>query len=150
MKFPVILILLALVVVSCGSEASEPTTTNPGTAISTVTSTTTTQPTTSTTSAGTTTSTAQEPDIVIAGGTADDPDISIEGPDLFSFALGDEVLIRIQSSVPGLLHIHGYDLFFDLVAGGVIDVEFPAGIMGIFEAELEDTHTLVFEVEVTP
>ncbi len=149
MKIPVILSVLALVLVSCGIEVSEPTTVAT-TAGSPVTSTTTTQPTTTTRAPDTTTSTAQEPDIVISGGTADDPAISIEGHDLFSFALGDEVSIRIQSSVPGELHVHGYNIFIDLVAGETTDVEFLAGIPGIFEAELEDTHTLVFEVEVTP
>jgi hypothetical protein len=113
-------------------------------------STTTTQPSTSSTSTEATTTTSLVADVVISGGTSDDPEISVEGPELFSFAIGDEALLRVESSVAGELHLHGYDLFFDLIAGGITEVAFPAEIPGIFEAELEDTHTLVFEIEVTP
>jgi hypothetical protein len=46
--------------------------------------------------------------------------------------------------------MHGYDIFFDLVAGSVTTVTFDATIPGIFEAELEGSHTLAFELEITP
>lgn len=150
MKRALIVAMAGLLVVSCGGETGETTTTIAETTTTQLATSTTTQLATSTTSEDTTTSTSPAPDIVISGGTADDPDILIEGPDLFSIGLGDEVLIRIQSAVAGELHVHGYDLFFDLVAGGVTEVMFPAEIPGIFEAELEGTHTLVFEIEVAP
>jgi hypothetical protein len=151
MKTLAMVSLLGLVVVSCGNESLQTSTTVETTTSSSVVSTTTTQPSvSSTTTEATATTTAPAADIVISGGTSDDPEISIEGPDLFSFAIGDGALIRVESSVAGELHLHGYDLYFDLVADGVTEVAFSAEIPGIFEAELEDTHTLVFEIEVTP
>lgn len=142
--------LLGLVVASCGGQSVATTITITSTTTSSGVSTTTTQPTMATTTEDTTTSTAPAPDIEVSGGTGADPDILIDGPDLFSYTIGDEVSIRIQSSVEGELHVHGYNLFFDLAANGITEVAFVAEIPGIFEAELEDTHTLVFEIEVTP
>jgi hypothetical protein len=78
------------------------------------------------------------------------PDITTIGPDLFAFDLGDEVSIVVFSSIHDELHVHGYNLFFDLAAGQATEVAFAADIPGIFEAELEDNHFLLFEVEVTP
>jgi hypothetical protein len=114
------------------------------------TTTTTIHPSTSTTAGATTTTTAAEYDLIIEGGTAEDPGITTIGPDLFSYALGDEVSILVLSSVDDELHVHGYNLFFDLVAGQATQVTFDADIPGIFEAELEDNHVLLFELEVTP
>lgn len=89
-------------------------------------------------------------DLTITGGSDGDPGLTVNGPDRFEFQLGDTVLITILSSIDDELHVHGYDIFFDVTAGSVTTLTFKASIPGIFEAELEDSHTLLFEVEVTP
>jgi hypothetical protein len=150
MKRAVISAIVPLVVAACSPASPTTSTTvvtSPTTSVA-VTVTTASAPSSTTTLA--TTTTAPEPgyDLAIEG--ADGSGVVIEGPGRFEATLGEEVSIRVLSSIPGELHVHGYDLFFDLVAGAVIEVAFPADIPGIFEAELEDSHTLVFELEVNP
>ena len=78
------------------------------------------------------------------------PDVTILGPEQFEYRLGDAVEITIYSSVDDELHVHGYNLFFDLVAGDVTVVFLEATIPGIFEAEMEGRQKLVFQLQVTP
>lgn len=149
MRRVVQLVLIALVIAACGAgRESATTTTAPPSTTTTEQSSTSTAPISTTAPESTTT--APGYDLTIEGGTADQPDITVVGPDLFSFALNDEVSITIYSSVTDELHIHGYDHFFQLEAGESVEVMFVADIPGIFEAELESDHFLLFELEVTP
>lgn len=63
-------------------------------------------------------------------------------------SVGGEVRLRVTSDTSDRVHIHGYDLLFDV--GGSVPVEytFTADIFGIFEIELEDTHTPIAELVV--
>lgn len=105
--------------------------------------------TTSTTIEATTT-TSPVYDVILEGGTDEIPELAITGPRRFQVALGDTLEISILSSVDDDLHVHGYDLYFALIPGEVTVVSFEAGIPGIFEAELEGSHQLIFELEVSP
>ena len=50
---------------------------------------------------------------------------------------GQTVAIVVHSDVADEVHVHGYDLHKDVVAGGTVRITFPATIVGEFEAELE-------------
>ena len=39
--------------------------------------------------------------------------------------------------------MHGYDIFKDVEAGGSVKFNFKADIEGVFEIELEGTHTQI-------
>ena len=62
---------------------------------------------------------------------------------------GDSVRIEVSADVTDHVHLHGYDLFADVAPGSPAVIEFTADIPGIFEVELEDRHTLLFELEVS-
>ena len=61
-----------------------------------------------------------------------------------------EVSIRVVSDTAGTLHVHGYDLTSPIEATGTQEVEFAADRAGVFEIELEGTHTLLAELTVDP
>jgi hypothetical protein len=63
---------------------------------------------------------------------------------------GSTVTLRVTSDVADELHVHGYDLKTDLVAGQSTDLTFLAKIPGVFEVELEHRGKKVLELEVRP
>ena len=137
---------IVLLAVACGGGAASNTTTSTTTTIST----TTTEPTTTTTTMATTTSTVAETTT-----TAQTIDITVEagvvaGPGTVSVAIGDQVSVWVLSDVDAEIHVHGYDLFFEAPAGVPTEVALTADVPGIFEVELEETHTPLFALEVTP
>ena len=127
-----------------------------GGADTTSTSSTTSPPTTSTTVASTTSTPATPTTTVAAITTTTQPiDISFDGgvvvgPGRFSFTVGDQVSVWVLTDIDDEIHVHGYDQLFDAVAGVPIEISLIANVPGIFEVELESTHTLLFELEVTP
>ena len=136
---------LVLLVSACGGDPAATTTTSSTT---TTTPTTTTVASTSTTEATTTTlaattTTAIPIDVYYEGG-------QVVGPGRFTFAMGDEVLVRVLSDVDDEIHVHGYDLLFPVTAGVPVEIALTAEVPGIFEVELESSHSLLFELEVTP
>ena len=74
-----------------------------------------------------------------AGGVAD---ISVER--------GDEVALLVRTDVDDEVHVHGYDEFADVAPGKPARLSFPASLEGIFDIELEGSHTLIARLEVTP
>lgn len=51
--------------------------------------------------------------------------------------LGEEVVLRVESDVADEVHVHGYDLFVDVVPGAVAELRFVADLAGVWEVELE-------------
>ncbi len=136
---------VVLLVTAC-SEGSDSTTTTSTT--SSIPSTTTSAVATTTTVAATitaaaTTSTSRPIDVVYRGG-------QVEGPGRFSYTVGDQVSVWVLSDTEAEIHVHSYDVFFQAKPGVPIEITLTADIPGIFEVELESTHTLLFELEVTP
>jgi hypothetical protein len=134
---------IVVLVVACGG--GEATTT---TSTTTTVSPTTTEPTTTTTMATTstvdeTTTTAQAIDVTVVAG-------AVEGPGTVSVAVGDRVSVWVLSDVDAEIHVHGYDVFFEAPAGVPTEVTLTADVPGIFEVELDQTHTPLFALEVTP
>src|SRR5688572_20769981 len=55
----------------------------------------------------------------------------------------DTVRIQVRSDTAAEVHVHGYDIFEHVDAGGSARFNFPATIEGVFEIELEGTHTQI-------
>lgn len=144
-----------MVVAACtdGSSASTPgatgaeTTPPPPTTTPVLTITTTTAPaTTTTTSAAVTTTEVDEAfEIVITviGG-------EVEGGGRIEVPLDGEVRLTVTADVSDEVHIHGYDIFFDVEPGVAATHDFTADIPGIFDVELEANHTLLVALEIAP
>jgi heme/copper-type cytochrome/quinol oxidase subunit 2 len=61
--------------------------------------------------------------------------------------------VRIVVSSPDTseeVHVHGYDLFADLSPDRPAKFDFDASIEGVFEVELEHSHTQIAELTVQP
>jgi hypothetical protein len=63
---------------------------------------------------------------------------------------GETVEFRVRSDIAEHVHVHGYDLFKDIAAGGMVKFSFVAEIDGIFEIELEDSAVQIAELRVNP
>lgn len=136
----------AFALAACGSEepeaitptsfASTSTTTTPAPA-STVTETS----ATSTAVVDATSATVQRMDVEFSGG-------AVSGPDVIQVDLGETVDVWVVSDVDDQMHVHGYDLLIDLVAGEPFHLSFLADVPGIFEVEVHTGHTVLFELRV--
>jgi heme/copper-type cytochrome/quinol oxidase subunit 2 len=143
------LFAVALVVTACGGDAGTTTTEAP------TTTTTTTADATTTTPSETTTTTAVAGANTTTG--AVDPytfDIGIDGTTVtgggrISVPLGETVTLRFTSDVADEVHIHGYDLYVDLEAGGTVEVSFVADIPGVVELETHDTGLILANLEAS-
>jgi hypothetical protein len=139
------LILIALLA-ACGGGGGAGSTTSaaPATSVTTsttaVATTTTSDEATTSTSAATTT-TGQEIDVYFEGG-------QVVGPEVISVPVGEEVSVWVLSDTEDEVHVHGYDESFLVKPGSPVEISFTADVPGIFEVELESTHTLLFELEV--
>ena len=90
-----------------------------------------------------TTTTSRPIDVTVQAG-------RVAGPDRFDYSVGDEVSVWLLSDIADEIHVHGYDVFVAAQAGVPIEIALTADAPGIFEVELESSHTLLFELEVTP
>ena len=63
---------------------------------------------------------------------------------------GETVSFRVRHPSDDELHVHGYDIARRLPAGKTVAVSFPATIEGIFEIELEQSHTPIASLRVEP
>jgi len=71
----------------------------------------------------------------------------VGGVQRISVSLGDRVTVEVAGDSEDQVHVHGYDLFVDLVDGeGTL--AFDALIPGVFEIELEGSGRLIAELTV--
>jgi len=63
---------------------------------------------------------------------------------------GDTVRIEVRSDTAAEVHVHGYELMKDVEAGGSVGFRFKADAEGVFEIELEQTHTQIVQLTVEP
>ncbi len=63
---------------------------------------------------------------------------------------GDEVSLAVDSDVDEEVHVHGYDETAEVAPGDPARLEFAADIEGVFEVELEESHTEIARLEVSP
>ena len=73
----------------------------------------------------------------------------VGGPVTIEAEMGSEVHFTVVSDAAEQVHVHGYDLFFDVAPGAPATVMFIADVPGVFEVELEGSHTLIVELIVS-
>ncbi len=66
------------------------------------------------------------------------------------FESGDQVRFEVTSDTADELHLHGYDLYFDLKAGKPAEIAFDATLEGGYELESHTTGTLIANVSIVP
>ncbi|HSK07548.1 MAG TPA: hypothetical protein VK990_08530 [Acidimicrobiia bacterium] len=135
-------VLLTITACSGGAEIVTSTSTTPSATSTTATLTMTSTPAPTTTVAVTTT-TAFPIDVTVSTG-------EVAGPGRFGFELGEQVSVWVLSDIDDEIHVHGYDRYFEALAGVPVEVVLTADVPGIFEVELESSHIPLFELEVTP
>ncbi len=64
-------------------------------------------------------------------------------------ATGDTVALVVFSDVADEIHVHGYDIYADVVPGEMTVVEFVADLAGVWEVELHESGTALVELEVS-
>lgn len=67
-----------------------------------------------------------------------------------TFKEGETVRFRARHDAAEEVHVHGYDITKALQPGKTETVSFKATIPGIFEIELEGSHTLLAQLKVVP
>ena len=64
-------------------------------------------------------------------------------------AKGEQIVLRITSDVVEEIHVHGYDLYADLVPGQTAQLAFKADLPGSYEVELHDAGRPLFQLRVS-
>lgn len=82
-------------------------------------------------------------EVEIAGGEV------LGGPSVVAVELGSIVRLAVTVDVADHVHVHGYDLFADVGPGSPTEIVFSADVPGVFEVELEESHLLLVEIEVS-
>lgn len=62
--------------------------------------------------------------------------------------VGDEVRLSVHSDVADEIHVHGLEKKAAVAAGGTAVIAFTADAPGLFEVELEQRHLKLLELEV--
>jgi len=75
---------------------------------------------------------------------------AVGGVERLSFEKGEQVRFSVASDVAEEIHVHGYDLYRDVPAGGRTRFSFEADIEGIFEVEMHGSAVQVAELRVEP
>jgi hypothetical protein len=88
------------------------------------------------------TPTAQVIEVTYSGGQVTGVESRVEVP------LGEQVLLRITSDVAEEIHVHGYDIYIDVPAGGTAEQTFTADLPGAYEVELHDAGRPLFQLRV--
>lgn len=84
------------------------------------------------------------PVIVVKGGKP------VGGVRSLEFTKGDVIRFTVRSDVADHVHLHGYDVFKDVPAGGSVTFAVPADLDGLYEVELEDRVEPLAEITVNP
>ena len=78
------------------------------------------------------------------------PLLTAGNPGKLAYERGETVVFRVRHDSAEEVHVHGYDISRDLPAGRTVTVRFPAELEGIFEIELESSHTRIGTLQVEP
>lgn len=63
---------------------------------------------------------------------------------------GERVRFIIRSDVDEEIHVHGFDVYADVEAGGRTRIDFPAEFEGIFEVEMHGSGVEIARITVRP
>lgn len=61
---------------------------------------------------------------------------------------GEQVVLRITADIVEEIHVHGYDLYADLVPGQTAQLAFTADLPGSYEVELHQAGRPLFSLRV--
>jgi hypothetical protein len=137
----ILVLVVAYVVISGGSDDSKKDATQPAA----------TQPaaTQSTDTSGTTTAT--KPAVPPAPPTVRVVDAKPQGGvKKLNFSKGEQIRFRVVSDTADEIHVHGYDLMKDVAKGGSVTFSFKGSIDGRFVVELEGHGEQIAELDVAP
>lgn len=149
MRRTTLLLGLMLVIGACGDDEAGTTTSSSAsqsttTSTSTVASTTTDPPATTVPDDG-----VVEVEVSISGGSVEVTVDGVPESGRVDIPLGSAVRFTVSSDTADEVHIHGYDLTFDVGPGIPATVEFDADIPGIFEVELHSNLSRLVELQVS-
>ncbi len=85
---------------------------------------------------------AQEIDVTVADGT-------VTGGGRRNVDVGTQLTVRVVSDTADEVHVHGYDLFAELVPDVASEIVFDASLPGVWEIELENSGLLLAEIVVS-
>lgn len=142
---------LTVAAAGCGSDSTAATST---TATSSITATTATA-TSSTTVAASSSTTVAATSSTTAAGARTTIEASVTGKkvtvasDRFKVKKDSDVTIRVTTDSVQNIHLHGYDIETEAGPGAPAEINFTASNAGVFEVELEDSSTPLFEIEVS-
>ena len=71
-------------------------------------------------------------------------------PPTLTYQSGDTVRLRFRSNVAEEVHVHGFDEYVDVPAGGTATLNFEADAEGIFEVESHGSGELLARLEIRP
>jgi FtsP/CotA-like multicopper oxidase with cupredoxin domain len=71
-------------------------------------------------------------------------------PRTLRYERGDTIRLRFASDVAEEVHIHGFDEYVDVPAGGTKTVRFGAALEGVFEVESHGSGELLAKLEIRP
>jgi heme/copper-type cytochrome/quinol oxidase subunit 2 len=74
----------------------------------------------------------------------------VGGVQELEYTRGEEVRFEVEADIAEEVHVHGYDVIKDVAPGKPASFSFPADIDGVFEVELEGSHTQIAELTVQP
>jgi hypothetical protein len=103
-----------------------------------------------------TTTTAADSSSDGGGGASSVPTIVVKdgqpvgGVQDLSFDKGDQIQFVVESDTADEVHFHGYDIGKDVQGGGRVEFDVPATIDGVYEVELETSHTQLAQITVNP
>ena len=73
----------------------------------------------------------------------------VGGKAIIDVKTGEKARFAVVSDAADRIHVHGYDVFEEVEAGGRASFTFKADIPGVFEVELEGSHVQVARLRVT-
>ena len=142
----IVVLVVAYVVISSGSDDGKKDTTQPA-----ATQSTSTQSTDTSATDTSSTETATEPAAPPAPPTVRVVNAKPQGGvQKLNFNKGDQIRFRIVSDTADEIHVHGYDLMKDVPKGGSVTFSFKGSIDGRFVVELEGHGEQIAELDVAP
>jgi heme/copper-type cytochrome/quinol oxidase subunit 2 len=81
-------------------------------------------------------------EVTLAGGQVSGVEPRVE------VAAGSQVVLRVTSDIAEEIHVHGYDLYADLVPGSPAQLAFKADLPGAYEVELHQAGRPLFQLRV--
>lgn len=92
--------------------------------------------------------TASDADVTISANFAEGV-VTLDGDSRVEAALGDTIVIEVESDVEDEVHLHGFDIFADVTPDEPGVIVFTPNAPGRFEIEMEGSHAFIAELVVS-